>query len=187
MIVSTTRPISCLTLRSRSGRADLPAEILRDDDVGGLLRPELRDLDVALLEDDLALLVADHRRADLPFDLVERIDPAMLKLGEASPPAGPAPPLGCCGSDPPPLGRARPRPFPLFPRLLFRLRRLRRRSFLSPPPLRFVLGAPDFWPPLPPPGFCLEVGPVGPPAPAPPLRAGRPSCFGFVSPPLCFF
>ena len=56
------------------GRADLPAEILRDDDVGGLLGPELRDLDVALLEDDLALLVADDRRADLPFDLVERID-----------------------------------------------------------------------------------------------------------------
>ena len=34
------------------GRADRAAEILRDDDVGGLLRPEARDLDVALLEDD---------------------------------------------------------------------------------------------------------------------------------------
>src|SRR5688500_15992212 len=55
------------------GRVHLAAEILRDDDVGRLLGPELRDLDVALFEDDLALLVADDRRADLPFDLVERI------------------------------------------------------------------------------------------------------------------
>ena len=47
-------------------RADLPAEILRDDDVGGLLRPEAGHLDVALLEDDLALLVADDGRADAP-------------------------------------------------------------------------------------------------------------------------
>ena len=55
-------------------RADLAAEILRDDDVGGLLRPGLRDLDVALLEHHLAAFVADDRRAELPFDLVERID-----------------------------------------------------------------------------------------------------------------
>ena len=72
------------------GRADLPAEVLRDDDVGRLLRPELRDLDVALLEDDLALLVADDGRADLPFDLVERIDtfpgeePGVLKPGDVA-------------------------------------------------------------------------------------------------------
>ena len=33
----------------------------------------LRDLDVALLEDDLALLVADDRRPQVPLDLVERI------------------------------------------------------------------------------------------------------------------
>ena len=56
------------------GRANLPAEILRDDDVGGLLGPGLGNLDVALLEDDFAALVADHRRAKLPLDLVERID-----------------------------------------------------------------------------------------------------------------
>ena len=37
------------------GRADLPAEILGDDDVGRLLRPEPGHLDVALLEDDFAL------------------------------------------------------------------------------------------------------------------------------------
>jgi hypothetical protein len=56
------------------GRSDLPAEILRDDDVGGLLGPELRKLDVALLEDELAALVRNHRRAELPINLVERID-----------------------------------------------------------------------------------------------------------------
>ena len=56
------------------GRPDLAAEILRDDDVGGLLRPELWNLDVPLLEYQLAALVADHRRTQLPFDLVERVD-----------------------------------------------------------------------------------------------------------------
>src|SRR5262245_11268317 len=56
------------------GRIHLPAKIFRDDDVGGLLGPEGRDLDVALFEDDLPLLVADDGRASLPFDLVERID-----------------------------------------------------------------------------------------------------------------
>ena len=55
------------------GRADLAAEVLRDDDVGGLLRPGLRDLDVALLEDHLAAFVADDRGAQLPLDLVEGV------------------------------------------------------------------------------------------------------------------
>ena len=55
------------------GRPHLPAEILGDDDVGGLLGPEARHLDVALLEDHLALLVADDRRAQLPVDFVERV------------------------------------------------------------------------------------------------------------------
>ena len=56
------------------GRADLAAEIFRDDDVGRLLRPGPRDLDVALLEHHFAALVADDGRAQIPFDLVERID-----------------------------------------------------------------------------------------------------------------
>src|SRR5207344_2541430 len=56
------------------GRSDLSAEILRDDDVRGLLRPRLRNLDVALLEHDLAAQAADDGRAELPLDLVERID-----------------------------------------------------------------------------------------------------------------
>src|SRR5262245_37668869 len=54
--------------------ADLAAEIFRDHDVRRLLRPRLRDLDVALLEDDLALLVADDGGAKLPFHFVERVD-----------------------------------------------------------------------------------------------------------------
>ena len=47
---------------------------VRDDDVRCLLRPEPGELDIALLEDQLATLVGDDRRAKLPFDLVERID-----------------------------------------------------------------------------------------------------------------
>ncbi len=56
------------------GRSDLAPEILRHHDVGGLLRPELRHLDVTLLEHHFAAFVADDRRALLPLDLVERID-----------------------------------------------------------------------------------------------------------------
>src|SRR4029077_19691518 len=43
--------------------------------VGRLLRPELRNLDVALLEHDLAAFVADDGVTELPFDFIERIDP----------------------------------------------------------------------------------------------------------------
>jgi hypothetical protein len=78
-MVSTTRPISCLTELSRSGVAHLPAEVLRDDDVGGLLRPELGNLDVALFEDDLALLVADDGGADFPLHFVERVHAGRVK------------------------------------------------------------------------------------------------------------
>ena len=56
------------------GRPQLSPEILRDDDVGRLLRPEARNLDVALLEHHLATLIADHGGTAIPFDLVERID-----------------------------------------------------------------------------------------------------------------
>ncbi len=61
------------------GRADLPAEIFRDDDVGRLLRPEGWDLDVALLEHHFAALVADDGRPLLPGDLVERVDARQRK------------------------------------------------------------------------------------------------------------
>jgi hypothetical protein len=56
------------------GGANLPAEVLRHHDVGRLLRPEPRNLHFALFEDELPFLVADHGRAHVPFDLVERID-----------------------------------------------------------------------------------------------------------------
>ena len=64
-------PHGALALR----RADGAAEVLGDDDVGRLLRPRLRHLDVALLEHDVALLVADDRRAGFPLHGVERVDP----------------------------------------------------------------------------------------------------------------
>src|SRR5262249_22720017 len=60
-------------------RTDLAAEIFRYDDVRRLLRPEPRDLDVALLEHELTPLVTDDRRPQLPFDLVERVDPGFGK------------------------------------------------------------------------------------------------------------
>ena len=55
-------------------RAHLAAEVFRDDDVRRLLGPEARHLDVALLEDDLALLVADDGGPQFPVDLVKRVD-----------------------------------------------------------------------------------------------------------------
>ena len=51
-------------------RAHLAVEILADDDVGGGLGPIRRDFDVALLEDDGALVVADGGGAQLPSDFV---------------------------------------------------------------------------------------------------------------------
>src|SRR4029453_7014311 len=60
------------TLAAR--RADVAPEVLADHDVGRQLAPECRDLDVVLLEDHLARLVLDLRRAQLPGDLVIRVD-----------------------------------------------------------------------------------------------------------------
>ena len=47
-------------------RAEVAAEVLADDDVRGELAPEVRDLDVLLLEDELARLVADRRGPRAP-------------------------------------------------------------------------------------------------------------------------
>src|SRR5205814_10494000 len=52
-------------LALRAARA--AAEVLLRDDVDRQLRPGARDLDVLLLEDDLALLAGDRRRAALPL------------------------------------------------------------------------------------------------------------------------
>src|SRR5688500_5437964 len=51
----------------------MAAEVLRDDDVGGLLRPGARHLDLALLEDHLPLVVANDGVTQLPFELIERV------------------------------------------------------------------------------------------------------------------
>ena len=66
--------MSWRTLVSRSGRVEVAAEVLADHDVGGELRPEVRDLDVLLLEDALAGLVGDAGGPVLPGDLVVRVD-----------------------------------------------------------------------------------------------------------------
>src|SRR2546426_9754799 len=54
------------------GRAQDPTEVLRDDHVGGYLRPAGRDLDLVLLEDDFTLFVGDGGLAGFPLDLLER-------------------------------------------------------------------------------------------------------------------
>ena len=87
MIVLTTRSISWRTEVSRSGRAEVAAEVLADHDVGGELAPEVGDLDVLLLEDALARLVGDAGGPVLPGDLVVGMDvragPAALE-GQAT-------------------------------------------------------------------------------------------------------
>ena len=54
------------------GRGHAAAEVLLRDDVGRGLRPELRELDVLLLE-RRAVLARDVRVAELPLDLLERV------------------------------------------------------------------------------------------------------------------
>ena len=83
-------PDAVLALR----RADVAAEVLADDDVGGELAPGGRDLDVLLLEHGLAGLGADAGRPVLPGDLVVGVDagagPAALEREAARPLAGEA-------------------------------------------------------------------------------------------------
>jgi hypothetical protein len=57
---------------SRWGCRPCP-EVLGHDDVGGEHGPGLGDLAVLLLEDDLAALAGDRRRAQLPLDRVEDV------------------------------------------------------------------------------------------------------------------
>src|SRR2546428_9328298 len=70
------------------GRAQDPTEVLRDDHVGGYLRPAGRDLDLVLLEDDFTLFVGDGGLAGLPLDLVER---GHARAATTSPPAAARP------------------------------------------------------------------------------------------------
>src|SRR5262249_5010373 len=57
------------------GRTEVAAEVLLSHDVRGQLRPGAGHLDVALLEDDGALLVGDGRRPPLPLDQVVGVTP----------------------------------------------------------------------------------------------------------------
>src|SRR5438045_7643216 len=50
---------------------DVAVEIFRDRDLGRKRAPTLWDFDVFLLENDLATVVGDLRRAPFPFDLIE--------------------------------------------------------------------------------------------------------------------
>src|SRR6185503_16714606 len=59
--------------------AELPAEVLLGDDVGGVLRPGHRELDAALLERGVRR-VADHGIADLPLDRIERMHTGLGEL-----------------------------------------------------------------------------------------------------------
>ena len=52
-MVPTTRPMSWRTLVSRWGVAEVAAEVLGGDDVGGQLGPAGGELDAVLLEDAL--------------------------------------------------------------------------------------------------------------------------------------
>ena len=72
-IVRATRWISWRTLYSRSSRADFAVEVLAADHVGGQLRPERGDFAVGLLEQNLAVLALDGRRADFPLDRVKGV------------------------------------------------------------------------------------------------------------------
>src|SRR5262249_29579088 len=64
-------------------RADRAAEVLRRDDVGRELRPARRDLDVVLLEDDVAALAADHSAAPLPGLVRDRVGVGVAARGAA--------------------------------------------------------------------------------------------------------
>src|SRR2546425_570255 len=55
------------------GAARAAAEVFLGHDVDRELRPRARNLDVFLLEDDLALLANDRRGAALPLDQVVRV------------------------------------------------------------------------------------------------------------------
>ena len=56
----------------RLGR--ISVEVLGADHLGGQNRPVLRNFDPLLLEDGLARIIGDLRRAAIPFDLVEGLD-----------------------------------------------------------------------------------------------------------------
>ena len=140
VIVSTTRPISCLTLRSRSGVPIWPRKYFETTMLVACCDQDLRNLDVALLEHHLAALVADERRADLPLDLVERIDAGFGEEARERQP-GRRPPLALSRAASPPQQRtAAPRPFHCSRPTAGRHWRPGRQRALSSRPLRSLRG-----------------------------------------------
>ena len=67
-MVSATRGDQLAHRALALGRPDRAAEVFLDDHVGRGLAPALGDLDVALLEDALAVLAGDGGRPQLPLD-----------------------------------------------------------------------------------------------------------------------
>jgi len=74
VIVSTTRPMSCLTLRSRSGEPIWPRKYLETTILVACCDQAFGISTSRLFEHHLTAFVADERRADFPLDLVERVD-----------------------------------------------------------------------------------------------------------------
>src|SRR5256885_14974557 len=69
-MVRVTRPISCFTLRSRSGVPMTPRKYLETTTLVATC-DQVVGIDVVLLEDRLSLLVRDRCRAGVPLHLVE--------------------------------------------------------------------------------------------------------------------
>ena len=83
----TTRSMSCLTLCSRCGRADVAAEVLADHDVGGELAPERRaprrpSARRRSCRDSFVMLAVRNSQVDLVVRVDARRGPAALE-GEA--------------------------------------------------------------------------------------------------------
>ena len=73
-MVSTTRPISCFTDRSRSGEPTWPRKYFDTTMLVACCDHAFGISTLALLEHDLAAFVADHGIAQFPLDLVEGVD-----------------------------------------------------------------------------------------------------------------
>ena len=78
-MVLTTRSISWRTLVSRSGVPRGPRKYLVTTTLVASWLQNAGNLDVALLEDGLARLVADGGGSGLPLDLVVRVEPGVVQ------------------------------------------------------------------------------------------------------------
>ena len=65
--------------RTAIAAGDVSVKVLADNDICGQLAPVARNLAVDLLKDGSAALILDLCGTKLPVDLVERVDPSVLK------------------------------------------------------------------------------------------------------------